>query len=409
MKLVKSKDLTNDAVTYSVATYIVIRSAKHSASSAFTHFQDMMKVRSLPEFATSFQTDRHKEKKAMIVTVDGGPDENPRYEKTINCSIKYFVENGLDAFFLATNAPGRSVFNRVERRLVKLSKELSGVILEHDKFGNHLDAKGVTVDEDLELKNFEYAGRTLAEIWSGLVIDGNPVIAEFIEDDAPVILGTKSEEWKACHVRQSQYFLQIVKCKDPKCCSSFQSSYLKVVPQRFLPPPLPVVHTRNGIKWAKVNKDTTYLSLYQNISLQNALMPTQATKKFPKGIPYDYSCPSVDQDMIKRRMCSHCGLYFSSLKAKSLHEASCRVTGGRIENTTERVRPLRVAVRRQRELLCAVTFQEMEWALIDETDAEHFDLSNITNDENESEFATPVFDTDEIVPIWSDETEDCVY
>ena len=27
----------------------------------------------------------------MMVTVDGGPDENPIYEKTINCSIKYFV------------------------------------------------------------------------------------------------------------------------------------------------------------------------------------------------------------------------------------------------------------------------------------------------------------------------------
>ena len=81
MKLVKSKDLTNDAVTYSGATYIGVRSAKYSASSAFDHFQDMMRVRSLPEFATSFQTDRHEEKKVVIVTVDGGPDENPRYEK----------------------------------------------------------------------------------------------------------------------------------------------------------------------------------------------------------------------------------------------------------------------------------------------------------------------------------------
>ena len=165
------------------------------------------------------------------------------------------------------------------------------------------------------------------------MIDGNPVVTEFKEDDAPVIMGT-SEEWKACHVRQWQYFLQIVKCTDPKCCSSFQSSYLKVVPKRFLPLPLPVVHMRNGIEWAKDDKDATYLSLYHNISLQNALMPAQAIKKFPKGIPYDYSCPSVDQDMIKRRMCSHCGLYSSSLKAKSLHEASCRVTEGRIENKT---------------------------------------------------------------------------
>ena len=95
MKVVKSKDLTNDAVTYSCATYIGIRSAKHSASSAFAHFQNMVRVCSLPEFAINFQTDRHKEKKVMIVTVDGGPDENLRYEKTINFWIKYFLENGL--------------------------------------------------------------------------------------------------------------------------------------------------------------------------------------------------------------------------------------------------------------------------------------------------------------------------
>ena len=60
----------------------------------------------------------------MIFTVDRGPDENPRYKKTINCSTKYFVENGLDAFFLVTNATGRSAFNRVKRRMNKLCKEL---------------------------------------------------------------------------------------------------------------------------------------------------------------------------------------------------------------------------------------------------------------------------------------------
>ena len=109
----------------------------------------------------------------------------------------------------------------------------------------------MVVDKYLEPKNFECARRRLAEIWSCLVIDGNPVVATFTEDDASVILGTKTEEWKACHVWQSQYFLQTVKCTDPKYCSSFQLSYLKFVPKRFLPPPLPVVHTRNGIEWAK--------------------------------------------------------------------------------------------------------------------------------------------------------------
>ena len=127
----------------------------------------------------------------MIVAVDEGPDENSRYEKTVNCLIKHFVENDLDAFFLATNAPDSSAFNPVERRMVKLNKEWSGGILKHDKFGSHLDTKDVTVDKDLELKNFEYDRRTLIEIWSGLVIDENSVVAEFIKDDAPVIMGNE--------------------------------------------------------------------------------------------------------------------------------------------------------------------------------------------------------------------------
>ena len=54
-------------------------------------------------------------------------------------------------------------------------------------------------------------------------------------------------------------------------------------------------------------------------------------------------------------------------------------------------------------------FQEMEWILIDEVDATDIDRSNITDDENESEFRAPVFDTDEVVPILPDETENSVY
>ena len=46
-----------------------------------------------------------------------------------------------DAFFLATNVPGRRAFNCVKHRMVKHIKELSGVICEHDEFGSHLDVK----------------------------------------------------------------------------------------------------------------------------------------------------------------------------------------------------------------------------------------------------------------------------
>ena len=98
MKVVKSKSLTNNAVSYSgPPTLIAKRSAKHSGSSAFWHLRDMNRVRTLREFTDSVQDKSSKEKKMMIVTVDGDPDRNPRYINTINCAIDYFNEHYLDA------------------------------------------------------------------------------------------------------------------------------------------------------------------------------------------------------------------------------------------------------------------------------------------------------------------------
>ena len=105
MKVVKSKDLTNDAVSYSGSTYIAIRSAKYSGPSAFHHLRDINTVCSLPEFTEIFQNQHSREKKVMILTVYRGPDENPRYPNMINYVIKYFCEHNLDGYFVATNAP----------------------------------------------------------------------------------------------------------------------------------------------------------------------------------------------------------------------------------------------------------------------------------------------------------------
>ena len=92
----------------------------------------------------------------MSVTVDGGPDQNPTHTKTIECAIDYFLSQDLDAFFLATNTPGRSAFNPAERRMVKFRKKLSGVVLPYDNFESYLNAKGETIDKELE-KFFGYA------------------------------------------------------------------------------------------------------------------------------------------------------------------------------------------------------------------------------------------------------------
>ena len=47
----------------------------------------MKQTRELPEFERNFKDSKNEEKLVMIVTVDGGRDENPRYEKAITCVV----------------------------------------------------------------------------------------------------------------------------------------------------------------------------------------------------------------------------------------------------------------------------------------------------------------------------------
>ena len=145
---VKVKTFSSDAVTYSGLIYIGIRSAKHLGLSAYYHLAYMKRIRKPLEFKRSFKNLKNEEKQVMIVTVDGGPDEDPRYEKTVSYAVDYFNTYNLDAFFLVTNAPRFSAFN-IERRMVPLSKDLDGVLLEHEHFGVHLDDKGNTINLQL--------------------------------------------------------------------------------------------------------------------------------------------------------------------------------------------------------------------------------------------------------------------
>lgn len=80
-------------------------------------------------------------KPVVIILTDGGPDENPRYLKVINTAIHHFIKNNLDAIFVATNAPKRSAFNPVERRMAQLSRLLAGLVLPHESFGTHLNSQ----------------------------------------------------------------------------------------------------------------------------------------------------------------------------------------------------------------------------------------------------------------------------
>jgi hypothetical protein len=46
-----------------------------------------------------------------------------------------------------------------------------------------LDKDGKAIDDDLEEVNFSHEGKVLTEIWSGVSIDGFPIVAEYIEPE----------------------------------------------------------------------------------------------------------------------------------------------------------------------------------------------------------------------------------
>ena len=159
-----------------------------------------------------------------------------------------------------------------------------------------------------------------------------------------------------------------------------------------------MVYSENGIEWAKDDKEASYLSLFQNITLQASLTPKQAIKKFPKGIPYDYSCTST-KDVLTGRLCYHCGLYFGTIKSNVNHSSYCRTKAeASTASVTRKVRPQRVAARRQKELFCAMVFQELEWHAINDVDFD-FDDNQVDISEIAPKSGTPVIE--DIQPIWS--------
>lgn len=73
------------SVGFSGPTYIAIRSGKHSTSTAYAHGLDLERLVDLEEFKEFSKKDGWL-KPVLIMCVDGGPDENPRYQKVANNS-----------------------------------------------------------------------------------------------------------------------------------------------------------------------------------------------------------------------------------------------------------------------------------------------------------------------------------
>lgn len=165
------------------------------------------------------------------------------------------------------------------------------MILQHDHFGTYLDDQGRTIDDEKEKENLKFAGQTLAEIWSDVIIDSFPVVAKYVDPDSEwglkfERLVSKDETWFANHVQTSQYCTQIVKCFDESCCSKLRSSYFSLIPGRFLSPPISLIQSEiNGFKAPEGSESETNhkfapLFISKNLNLDRILPRSTQISKF---------------------------------------------------------------------------------------------------------------------------------
>lgn len=194
--------------------------------------------------------------------------------------------------------------------MAPLSHDLAGLILPHDHFGSHLNGSLNCIDDELEKKNFQKAGEVLSEVWSNIVIDGEAVVAKYIQPKTYSTSIEQSEEWKSTHVRASQYLLQVVKCGDLKCCKLPRSTISSVLPNRFLPAPVLFCKNETGVAVADIGDATSHFGSLQTRALLSSLLPVD--------LPFDYYCPSV-QSSLESRQCKTCSVYHCSLKALQSH------------------------------------------------------------------------------------------
>ena len=106
---------------------------------------------------------------------DGAQDEALKYPGTLATAVDLFRHLNLDVLLNGVNAAGLSTFNPVKCRMVPLLHHLTGLVLSHDHYGNHLDSSGKTIDIDLEKMNFCKASEVLSKVWLQTVIDRYPV------------------------------------------------------------------------------------------------------------------------------------------------------------------------------------------------------------------------------------------
>lgn len=157
-----------------------------------------------------------------------------------------------------------------------------------------------------------------------------------------------------------------------------RSSLSQVLQNRFLPPPISITQTSEGLKGSSQDEAQHFPSMFLLNSFNISKLLPKSFSGF-KVIPYDLYCPSL-KHCLKDRVCTNCGLYFATQvmlrEHKKLHKSKDLVI--------QKKRPVRVAAKRQKEWLAIFLRNEStecEWIDENELDlsgvgTEHLDLNN---------------------------------
>ena len=139
-------------------------------------------------------------------------------------------------------------------------------------------------------------------------------MAEYVSKEPEGEQKKMSEEWKRVHVKQSQYYLQIVKYENVECCLPFWSGL-----QLIFTTTDSCYSNSRSLKWTQNHAEgANYLSHCQNLTMKYALAPAFLRRKYLKRVPYDYSNPAVEENVIKRRTCAYYQFYFGAITVKKL-------------------------------------------------------------------------------------------
>ena len=197
-----------------------IRFAKHDRSTALSHRLELCEILRSVRFGTYTHNERGL-KKVLLLRSDNGPDEAPRNPSTQAEMIQLFVKMELLVLILISLPAGYSPFSPCERRMAPLSKQLTGVVLDHKYHGSHLNSSHQTTDFELEKQNFEHAGKRLVKIFEEMTLDNHKTIAKYVTPPTNIDLPELEKEdvhvpvtenWICDHVQVSKYCLQIVAC-----------------------------------------------------------------------------------------------------------------------------------------------------------------------------------------------------